>query len=121
MDGSLANLDAWIEKFDYVLETYGAWVSARGKNVHLPPWKLGVRTKRPGVPGLPFHVWPPSCCIHPILYLENEIPLIIFGPPCCEILATGLILIPLHPWLCLWSAVGNQRFKWPTSQNSEKT
>ena len=51
---------------------------------------------RPVVPGPPIynmfpllHVWPSSCCIHLILYLKMCPPLI-FGPPCCEFLATGL-------------------------------
>jgi len=40
--------------------------------------------------GPPFHVWSPGCCIYPILYLKNIAPLMVFGAPCCEILATGL-------------------------------
>jgi len=28
-----------------------------------------------------FHVWPPGCCIHPILYLKNVAPLLVFGLP----------------------------------------
>jgi len=39
----------------------------------------------------PFHVWPPGCCIHPIVYLKN-VPPLRFSPPCCEILATCLHL-----------------------------
>jgi len=35
----------------------------------------------------------PGCCIHPILYLKNVLPLVIFGSPGCEILATGLCQI----------------------------
>ena len=31
----------------------------------------------------------PGCCIHPILYLKI-CPFVVSGPPCCEILATGL-------------------------------
>ena len=27
-----------------------------------------------------FRVWPPDCCIHPILYLKNLAPLLVFGP-----------------------------------------
>ena len=38
----------------------------------------------------PFHVRSPGCCIYPILYLENVAPLVVFGAPCCEILATVL-------------------------------
>jgi len=37
-----------------------------------------------------FHVWPPGCCIHPILYWKM-CPPCGFWHPCCEILATGLI------------------------------
>ena len=29
---------------------------------------------------LPFHVWPPGCCIHPIQYFKNVSPLPVFGP-----------------------------------------
>jgi len=38
----------------------------------------------------PFHVWPPGCCIHPILYLKKVPTPSGFWPPRCEILATGL-------------------------------
>jgi len=31
----------------------------------------------------PFHVWPPGCYIHPILYFKNVAPLLVFGPLCC--------------------------------------
>ena len=44
-----------------------------------------------------FQVWPPGCYIHPILYFKNVAPpsgfwplLLVFGPPCCYILATIL-------------------------------
>jgi len=30
----------------------------------------------------PFHVWPPGCYIHPILYIKN-VPLLLFDFPCC--------------------------------------
>jgi len=30
---------------------------------------------------LPFYIWPPSCCIHPILYLKNVSPPCSFGTP----------------------------------------
>jgi len=38
----------------------------------------------------PFHVWFTGCCIHPIWRFKNVVPLLVFGPPCCEILWTGL-------------------------------
>jgi len=35
-----------------------------------------------------FHIWPSGCCIHPILYFKNVVPLLfflplhlVFGPP----------------------------------------
>ena len=55
----------------------------------------------------PFHVWPPGCCIHPILYFKNVPPpfgfwplFVVFGPPCCQILATGLNVTILPLMLC---------------------
>ena len=44
----------------------------------------------PHLKSAPFHVRSPGCCIYPILYLENVAPLVVFGAPCCEILATVL-------------------------------
>jgi len=42
----------------------------------------------PVVPARPFHVWPTSCCIHPILHFKNVAPFCFlsppgFWPPCC--------------------------------------
>ena len=34
-----------------------------------------------------------GCCIHSTLYLKHVPPLVIFAPPCCEILATGLTVV----------------------------
>jgi len=40
-----------------------------------------------------FHVWPPSCYIHPILYFKNVPPLLVFGPS-FWFLAPPLLLNP---------------------------
>ena len=49
-------------------------------------------------PATPFHVWPPSCCIHPIFYLKMWSPLVFFAlPPFCKLLATGLCNMS---WYC---------------------
>jgi len=34
-----------------------------------------------------------GCCINPIFYFKNVLPLMIFGSPGCEVLATGLCQI----------------------------
>jgi len=47
------------------------------------------RAGGPVVPGPPFHVWPTGCYTHPILYFYYVGPLLVFGPPCCYILATS--------------------------------
>ena len=60
-------------------------------------WWQGHRQRGEGCP--PPHlksVTPISClargfCIHPLLYFKNVAPLVVFGPPCCEILAMGLV------------------------------
>jgi len=36
-----------------------------------PPFKICVP---------PLHVWSPGCCMHPILYLKNAAPHVVFGP-----------------------------------------
>ena len=47
-----------------------------------PPFEIGAPL---------FHVWPPVCGIHPILYFKNVPPPsgfrphhLVFGPPCCS-------------------------------------
>jgi len=35
-----------------------------------PPFEIGAP---------PFHVWPTGCCIHPILYIKNVAPLLVYG------------------------------------------
>ena len=59
------------------------------------------------------HVFPPSCCIHPILYLKNVAPL--WGwYPCCEILATGLcVLLGEHIYV---QPLGELEAVWPVSR-----
>jgi len=61
-----------------------AWSRHSGANTQ------GCRQRGPVVPGPPvwnrcppFHVWPTSCCIHPILYFKNVPPLLVFGPSFC--------------------------------------
>jgi len=49
--------------------------------VPAPPFEIGAPR---------FHFWPTGCCLHPILYFENVAPLLVFGSPCCYILAAGL-------------------------------
>jgi len=44
---------------------------AGGPVVPGPPFEIGV---------LPFHVWPPGWCIHPIQYFKNVPPFLVFGP-----------------------------------------
>jgi len=44
---------------------------AGGPVVPAPPFEIGAA---------PFHVWPPGCCIHPILYFKNVAPLLFFCP-----------------------------------------
>jgi len=46
-------------------------VASGGASGARPPFEIGAP---------PFHVWPPSCCIHPILYFKNVPPLLVFGP-----------------------------------------
>jgi len=36
-----------------------------------PPFEIGAP---------PFHVWPPGCCIHPIMYLKNVPPFWFLAP-----------------------------------------
>jgi len=31
----------------------------------------------------PFHRWPSGCCIHPIQYFKNVLPLLVFASSCC--------------------------------------
>jgi len=44
---------------------------ARGQWCPPPPFEIGSPQ---------FHVWPPGCYIHPILYFKNVAPLLVFGP-----------------------------------------
>jgi len=46
-------------------------------------------------PAAPFHLWPPGCCIYPILYLKNVPPLLVFVPP--------LLLNPSDGPVASWS------------------
>jgi len=38
----------------------------------------------------------PGCCIHSIMYFYKSAPPCDFWPPCCEILATGLLACELR-------------------------
>ena len=49
-------------------------VASEGAVVPGPPFEIGAS---------PFHVWPPGCYIHPILYFKNVAPPSGFWPPCC--------------------------------------
>jgi len=46
-------------------------VASGGQWCPAPPFVIGAP---------PFHVWPPGCCIHPILYFKNVPPFLFFCP-----------------------------------------
>ena len=59
-----------------MLKGYMAGTSpAGGAMVPGPPFEIGAP---------PFHVWPPGCCIHPILYFKNVAPSSGFWPPAAK-------------------------------------
>jgi len=57
-------------------------VVSRGQWCSVLPFKIYV---------LPFHIWHPDCCVHPILYFKNVSPLCYVRPPFCEFLPTDLV------------------------------
>jgi len=56
----------------------------------------------------PFHVWPPGCCIHPILYLKMIPPLRCLSPPAAKswrrvrIKTQKMSVTNKNMWVCLF-------------------